>query len=77
TNLILGENAVPEFLQWHCTPEKLVGALAPLLTDSRERRLQLAAFSRLEKLMEIGGQAPSDRAAGLILPYLRGRQRSV
>lgn len=72
TNLILGENVVPEFLQWHCTPEKLAGALEPLLTDSPERRRQLAAFSRLDGIMEIGGQAPSDRAAGLILPYLQG-----
>jgi lipid-A-disaccharide synthase len=72
TNLVLGENVVPEFLQWHCTPEKLVSALAPLLTDSPERRRQLAAFSRLDGIMEIGGQAPSDRAARLILPYLKG-----
>ena len=72
TNLILGENIVPEFLQWHCTPEKLAGALEPLLTDSPERRGQLAAFSRLDRIMGIGGQAPSDRAAGMILPYLQG-----
>ncbi len=71
TNLVLGENVVPEFLQWHCTPEKLAAALGPLLTDSPERRRQLAAFDRLDAIMEIGGQAPSDRAAGLILPYLQ------
>jgi lipid-A-disaccharide synthase len=71
TNLILGEKIVPEFLQWHCSPEKLAAALEPLLTDSPERRGQLAAFNRLDAIMEIGGQAPSDRAAGLILPYLQ------
>ncbi len=59
TNLILGENIVPEFLQWHCTPEKLAGALEPLLTDSPERRGQLAAFSRLDRIMESADKPPA------------------
>jgi lipid-A-disaccharide synthase len=66
-NLVLGENVVPEFLQWDCTPGKLAGALAPLLTDSPERRRQTEAFAQLDKIMEIGSASPSRRAAQIVL----------
>jgi len=66
-NLVLGENAVPEFLQRFCTPESLSGALLPLLSETPERARQLAAFGRLDALMEIGKAAPSDRAAAVVL----------
>jgi lipid-A-disaccharide synthase len=69
-NLVLGENVVPEFLQWYCSPEKLAGALLPLLADTPERRRQIDAFATLDRLMDIGGPAPSDRAAALVLGAL-------
>ena len=53
-NLVLGENVVPELLQRDCTPKSLADALAPLLTDSPERRRQIEAFARLDAIMEIG-----------------------
>jgi lipid-A-disaccharide synthase len=66
-NLVIGENVVPQFLQYQCTPEALGGALLPLLSDTPERRLQVEAFARLDRIMDIGGPAPSDRAAALVL----------
>ncbi len=66
TNLILGENAVPEFIQSDCTPEKLSDALAPLLRASPERQKQLAALARLDGLMEIGTARPAARAAKIV-----------
>ncbi|MEJ2379508.1 MAG: lipid-A-disaccharide synthase, partial [Pseudolabrys sp.] len=71
TNLILGENVVPEFLQRDCTPEKLAHALRPLLSDTLERRRQVEAFARLDALMQIGQAVPSDRAAALVLDCAR------
>lgn len=71
-NLVLGENVVPEFLQNDCTPERLAGALLPLLGNTQERRRQLAAFSRLDDVMEIGAVSPSDRAATIVLEYAGG-----
>ena len=68
-NLVIGENVVPELLQRDCTPESLAGALAPLLTDSPERRRQLEAFARLDTIMEIGNASPSGRAAEIVLSY--------
>jgi lipid-A-disaccharide synthase len=66
-NLILGANAIPELIQDDCTPQRLAAALAPLLADTPERRTQEAAFRRLDTLMATGGQAPSERAADLVL----------
>lgn len=66
-NLVVGENVVPQFLQYQCTPKALGGALLPLLTNTPERNVQVEAFGRLDRIMAIGGPAPSDRAAALVL----------
>jgi lipid-A-disaccharide synthase len=68
-NLVIGENVVPELLQRECTPESLADALAPLLTESPERRRQVEAFARLDTIMEIGTASPSGRAADIVLSY--------
>jgi lipid-A-disaccharide synthase len=66
TNLVLGENVIPELIQWDCTPEKLADALLPLLSDSPARRRQLEGFGKLDSLMRIGDEAPSERAARIV-----------
>jgi lipid-A-disaccharide synthase len=66
-NLVIGENVVPEFLQRHCTPEKLAAAVEPLLSDPPQRRRQVEAFARLDSLMGIGQTAPSVRTAAAVL----------
>ena len=66
-NLVLGENAVPEFVQDDCTPEKLAAGLKPLLSDTPERRRQVEALARVNDLMAIGeGETPSARAARIV-----------
>lgn len=62
-NLVLGENSVPEFLQSDCTPDQIAGGLIPLLSDTPERARQLAAFARLDTVMDLAAEAPSLRAA--------------
>jgi lipid-A-disaccharide synthase len=66
-NLVLEENVVPEFIQESCTVENLAQALLPLLSDTPERRRQVAAFARLDAIMQIGTAVPSARAAEIIL----------
>ncbi len=69
-NLVLGENVVPEFLQRDCTPDRLANALVPLLADTPERRQQIAAFARLDAILEADKGSPSDRAAAVVLDLL-------
>jgi len=73
TNLVLGENAIPELIQGDCTPETLVTALLPLLSDTAERRAQEAALQRLDELMRIGDEMPSERAARIVDEVLKTR----
>ncbi|MBM6581446.1 lipid-A-disaccharide synthase [Microvirga sp. BT689] len=73
TNLVLGENIIPELIQWDCTPEKLAEALLPLLTDTPERQKQIEAFDKLDALMKIGDEAPSERSARIVEEVLAAR----
>ncbi|HST93643.1 MAG TPA: lipid-A-disaccharide synthase [Microvirga sp.] len=66
TNLVLGENVIPELIQWDCTPENLAEAVLPLFSDTPERQRQVEAFARLDALMRIGDEAPSERAARVV-----------
>jgi lipid-A-disaccharide synthase len=66
-NLVIGENVVPEMLQENCTPQRLAGALEPLLGDTPERRRQVDAFARLDGILQIGAAAPAQRAADIVL----------
>lgn len=70
-NLVIGENVVPEFLQRDCTPHALAAALAPLIADTPERARQSAAFARLDDIMAVA-EAPSDKAAAIVLDVARG-----
>ncbi len=74
-NLILGEKAIPERLQWDCTPEKLAEALLPLLRETPERAAQLATFRRLDEVMTIPDDTPSARAARIVIETASLRSR--
>jgi len=74
-NLVLGENVVPELLQEDCTPENLAAALEPLMSDTPERRRQIEAFARLDRIMDIGTTSPARKAADIVLRYADGRPR--
>jgi lipid-A-disaccharide synthase len=73
TNLVLGENVIPERIQWDCTAESLAATLLPLLEDTPERRRQLDAFDRLDDAMRIGDETPSERAARVVAAVLERR----
>jgi lipid-A-disaccharide synthase len=73
-NLILGERAIPEILQGECTPENLSRALVDVVREGAPRRAQIAALARLDGLMRLpDGDAPSARAARLVLRTIAGR----
>ncbi len=72
-NLIVGENVIPELINRDCTPANLAGAVLPLLSDSAERRAQIAAFAKLDTLMDTKGKAPADLAADAVLEVVARR----
>jgi lipid-A-disaccharide synthase len=73
-NLILGERAIPEFLQRECTPATLGAALADIVRDSPARDAQLSALSRLDRLRSLpDGGAPSAHAAAAVLETIAAR----
>jgi lipid-A-disaccharide synthase len=66
-NLVLGTNAVPEFLDHASTPRRLAEALIPLLGDTAARRAQLAAFRQLDDRMQLPSGTPSAAAAEAVI----------
>jgi len=67
-NLILGNNAVPEFLQEACNGSALATALLPLLTDTPQRKAQLDAMRELDQRMAV--PVPPSIGAALIIDTL-------
>lgn len=74
-NLVLGENAFPEFIQEDCTPDKLAAALGQLLGDTECRQRQLAALRQIKERLLLKDGTPSERAASLVLGILEGGYR--
>jgi lipid-A-disaccharide synthase len=74
-NLVLGENAFPEFLQEDCTPEKLAEALALLLSDTPARNAQTAALTLIPERLAIEAGTPSEAAADVVLQYAEHGRR--
>jgi len=70
-NIILGANAVPEFLQADATPAALAGAVVPLLAETEARAAQISAFARLEDVMMPDHAAPSALAAQAVLDLVQ------
>jgi lipid-A-disaccharide synthase len=66
TNLVLGENAVPEYLDDDGPPEVLARETLALLSDTPQRAAQLAALARLTEAMQVP-MAPSEKAAEIVI----------
>ena len=66
-NLILGQNAMPEFIQADCTAPRLAEALAPLVAGGPARDAQVAAPARIDSLMRLPDDDPPSRSAARIV----------
>ena len=69
-NLILDRQALPEFLQENCRPEKLAAALAGIFADDAARRAQRDAFDEVLQRLGLGGPPPSEKAAEIVLSMI-------
>jgi lipid-A-disaccharide synthase len=72
-NLVIGENVVPQYVQYNATPAKLAKAVSEIIPDSPARQRQLDAFARLDDIMELGRARPSERAADIVLAHIRAK----
>ena len=70
TNLVLGQEIIPEYLQQHCTAANLAPAVRQILTDTRERTKQIEAAAKVALALGAGGKPPAQRAAEAILNIL-------
>ncbi len=67
-NIILGKNAIPEFLDEDVKPVVLAQALSKLLQDSEERQCQIEGFRALDLAMRLeSGGSQSEAAASVVL----------
>lgn len=70
-NLVLGRKIFPELIQEQVTPDRLAGALLPLLSDTPERRAQIEALAAIPELMAPPATSPSAAAAAIVLDHAR------
>jgi len=72
-NILLQREAVPEFLQSRATPENLAGAVERLFRDGTARAAQVAAMREFGHLLGEDDEAPSLRAARVLLEFVDQR----
>ena len=72
-NILLGREAVPEFLQANATPENLAAAVEHLFRDLGARGAQIEAMKEFGRLLGEGDEAPSLRAARVLLEFVLGK----
>jgi len=72
-NILLGREAVPEFLQAKATPENLAGAVEHLFRDASARVTQIQAMVEFGRLLGEGDETPSLRAARVLLDFVESR----
>ena len=81
-NLIAEEAVVPEFVQHDFTAENVARSLKQMLADGPERNRVLEGLARVRTRLRGSecsdetpqGQSPADRAAAIVLSYLKTRR---
>ena len=69
-NILLERRAVPEFRQYEATPEALAAEVEKLFRDPAARAAQTAAMDEFAQALGEGGEAPSLRAAKILLDFI-------
>ncbi len=65
---MLGQNAVPEFLDDDGSPDVLARETLALLSEGPARAAQVQALARMAETMALpGGAQPSDTAAAIVI----------
>jgi lipid-A-disaccharide synthase len=75
TNLLVGRNIIPEFLQSACRAELIEPAIDRLLASAAAREEQVAASREAALKLGLGGPSPSRNAARIVLGLIAERRR--
>ncbi|WP_319499257.1 lipid-A-disaccharide synthase [uncultured Cohaesibacter sp.] len=70
TNLVLGRNAIPEFLDDEANARTLAANLLPLLEAGPARAAQVSALDELDEKMTLPDETPSERVARIVRDFL-------
>jgi lipid-A-disaccharide synthase len=70
-NILADREVLPEFLQWHCKPKKIVAAIDELIENDDRRREVIDAEAAAVRQLAVDGQTPSERAAHEVLRITR------
>ncbi|MDB5734423.1 MAG: Lipid-A-disaccharide synthase [Alphaproteobacteria bacterium] len=70
-NIILGREAVPEYLQGAATPQVLADAVTRLFRDADARAAQVAAMEEFAHALGADDEPPSLRAARVLLDFVQ------
>lgn len=73
-NLLLERPLVPELLGHECAPERLAGALVPLIGDEAVRAAHRRGYDEAMRHLGAGGTSPSLKAADRILSIIAARR---
>jgi lipid-A-disaccharide synthase len=74
-NILLDQRAVPEFKQYDATPEVLAAEVERLFDNPAARAAQIAAMDQFAHALGEGEEAPSLRAARILLDFMGGGAR--
>jgi lipid-A-disaccharide synthase len=70
-NILAGREVLPEFLQWHCKPERIVAAIDDLIEHDERRQEVIDAEAAVVRQLAVDGRTPSERAAQEVLRITR------
>jgi lipid-A-disaccharide synthase len=70
-NILLRRSVIPELLQKNCTSPKLAMETFKILKNPQKQQQQKDAFRRVNELLSLKDEVPSERAAAVIERYLR------
>lgn len=76
-NLLLGREAVPEFLQSRCRADLMAPALGRLLRNDEAKETQKRDLREAVHLLGLDEEAPSIRAARALLEFVEDRREAV
>lgn len=69
-NLILDRPAMPEFLQWRCTPDHITPCIEAMLSDDEINAHYREVLAAFQPAMRHAGVKPAERAAAITLGFL-------